>query len=483
MALELRIFGANVQSKSATITAEDRTNVYFDIPTEPDRAPVTAYGTPGTTTWCRPSGAVTRAMYYMPSLGGALVLQGFKLFLIIDGKPKKIATLSNDNDVSGSAHITDNGTQLLIITQNYGYIVDTKNSYHVTDITSQLPAGGCDSCTFLDGYFIVNRRGTQQFFISNVYDGLVWDALNFASAEASPDNLQAVAANNGYLYLLGTLTTEIWVNNGGALFPFDRIQGATITYGLVANDSLAVMNDSLVALVRDRYGMLAIGMIQNGRFSELSTPDITYIINKYSNVQSAVGFVYALNGRYFYQITFDSTATWLYDFKSGAWSRIASWDMIHSKYLRGLAFGQKLVVSSYSTGELALLDADVFTEEGAQIVREIRFNQVFAPSQNFSLVSRMRAWFETGQGLLANDNPPTTPQGVNPTVFLQISRDSGHTWGQYLQTELGKRGEFTARAEWRRLGQARAWVFKIRMTDPVRFCLTDVTLSVGEANS
>ena len=481
MALDIRIFGANVQSKSATITAEDRTNVYFDIPTEPDRAPVTAYGTPGTTAWCRPSGAATRVMYYMPSLQGALVLQGFKLFLIKNGKPKKIANLSNDNDTKGTAHITDNGTQLLIITQNYGYIVDTKNNYHVTDITSQLPAGGCDSCAFLDGYFIVNRRGTQQFFISNVYDGLVWDALNFASAEASPDNLMAVAANNGYLYLLGELTTEIWVNNGGSLFPFDRIQGATITYGLVANDSLAVMNDSLVGLVRDRYGMLAIGMIQSGRFSELSTPDITYIINKYTDVASAVGFVYALNGRYFYQISFYPTATWLYDFKSGAWSRIASWDQDYSKYLRGLAFGQKFVVSSATTGELALLNADVYTEEGAQIVRDIRFNQVFAPSQNYSLVSRFRAWFETGQGLLASDDP-TKPQGVNPTVFLQISRDGGHTWGQYLETELGRRGEFNSRAEWRRLGQARAWVFKIRMTDPVKFVLTDVTLSIGEAN-
>jgi hypothetical protein len=123
----------------------------------------------------------------------------------------------------------------------------------------------------------------------------------------------------------------------------------------------------------------------------------------------------------------------------------------------------------------------VYTEEGAQIVRDIRFNQVFAPSQNFSLVSRFRAWFETGQGLVASSDP-TKPQGVNPTVFLQISRDGGHTWGQYLETELGRRGEFNARAEWRRLGQARAWVFKIRMTDPVKFVLTDVTLSIGEAN-
>jgi len=481
MAFDLRIFGNNVKSKSSTITAEDRTNVYFDIPTEPDRAPVAAYGTPGTETFCYPSGAVTRGMYYMPSTGGALVLQGRKLFLITISTPTLVATLPNSNDTDGSAHFTDNGTQLLIVTSGFGYIVDTTNAYKIYDISAKLPEGGSDSCTFLDGYFIVNRRNTQQFYISSPYNGLVWSALDFASAESSPDNLVAVSANNGYLHLLGELSTEIWVNNGGALFPFDRIQGATITYGLVSIDSLAVINTSLIGLVRDRYGMLAIGTIAGGQFAAISTPDITYIINKYSAITTAVGFVYGLNGRYFYQITFNGNASWLYDFKAQAWSRIASWDLDYSKYQFGLAFGTKFIVSSATTGQLASISADVYTEEGQPIVREITFNQIFAPTQNFSLISRIRAWMETGQGLVGT-NLLTTPQGINPTVYLQLSRDSGHTWGERLPTEIGRRGEFTSRAEWRRLGQARSWCIRLRMTDPCKFVLTDISLAIGEAN-
>lgn len=76
----------------------------------------------------------------------------------------------------------------------------------------------------------------------------------------------------------------------------------------------------------------------------------------------------------------------------------------------------------------------------------------------------------------------SSTQGVNPTVYLQISRDSGHTWGERLPTEIGRRGEFTARAEWRRLGQARAWAIKLRMTDPVKFVLVDMAIAAGEAN-
>lgn len=695
MGFDVRVFGQGIKSKSSTITAEDRLNVYFEVPSEADRSPIAAYGTAGTEYFCMPSGFVTRAMYYMPSLLGALVLQGRKLFLISDaGKVKKIAELPNYTDIDGEGYFTDNGSQLLLITYNHGYIIDTKNNYQITDITDQLPEGGSDSCCFLDGYFIVNRRNTQQFFISNLYDGLVWNALDFASAESSPDNLKAVAANNGYLYLFGELTTEIWVNNGGALFPFDRIQGSTITYGLVSTDSLAVINTAFIGLMRDRYGMLAIGTIEGGQFHELSTPDLSYIINGYETVSAADAFVYALNGRYFYQITFKEHATWLYDFKSGAWSRIASWDMEWSRYRYGLAFNRRFIVSSADTGRLATLNADVYTEEGYPIAREIRFNHVFAPTQNYSIVSRFRAWMDTGNGLVKygansgggiggwiigdnngymllltgedfldkssqnnavtvndtvtlegargylmtngylstgqfvdyitadkyrflativldsldmgggepfvgaalltcntfsfeigatalylndfsgmthivsfgfqvgveynikiewagtglrgvivwindvvvfdepvvtfptnttnptingtsvggwrklptynikgtmknvlwqaviNNDPPhysqpqptEIQQGYEPTLYLQISRDKGNTWGNYLPTTLGKRGEFYKRAEWRRLGQARDWAFKIRMTDPVKFCLTDVSLAIGEAN-
>jgi hypothetical protein len=128
-------------------------------------------------------------------------------------------------------------------------------------------------------------------------------------------------------------------------------------------------------------------------------------------------------------------------------------------------------------GKLYKYDANVFTENGLPVVREIILNQIFADSQNFTIISRLRAWFETGQGL-----PQPAQQGFNPKVLLQISRDSGHTWGSWMETEVGKLGEYNSRAEWRRLGQARNWAFKIRMTDPIKFCLVAMTLMSMEAN-
>jgi hypothetical protein len=478
----ISIFGGATQSKSSVITSEGRTNVYFDIQDSPDRAPVAAYGTPGATLLHTLSSYPSRGLYFMQSKG-VLISVNFNKVYAINAQNVIIFTgeLPNADDYLGSVSMADNGNQLLIITNTHGYCISVTGlftTFTIVDITGVLPANGATNCCYLDGYFVVGEKNSQKFYISHLYDGLLWDALDFASAEASPDTLNAVYALNGYLYLLGYLTTELWANSGDPLFPFTRVQGAMAKYGSVTPHTLSAKDDIVVGLYQNRLGQLSVGALSGTNFTPLSSPDIDYWLNKYKNPELGRGFVYSLNGRYFYQITFpNDERTWLYDFKSFAWTSLSSWGSQFSIVGTGASYFSNIIVSDRTTGNLYRLSADVFTENGAQIVREIVFNQVFADSQNFTLVSRVRAWFETGQGLVDPD-----AQGYNPTVYLQVSRDAGHTWGSWMQTTLGKIGNYTDRAEWRRLGQARTWSFKVRMTDPVKFVLTDIALLTQEAN-
>jgi hypothetical protein len=62
----------------------------------------------------------------------------------------------------------------------------------------------------------------------------------------------------------------------------------------------------------------------------------------------------------------------------------------------------------------------------------------------------------------------TTGQGSDPIIMLQVSKDGGHTWGNEIWVPFGKIGEYRRRAVWRRLGRSRDWVFKFRVTDPVK---------------
>jgi len=172
MTTQISIFGSANQSKSSVITAQNRVNVYFEPAESPDRAPVAAYGTPGATLYQTPSAYPSRGMYYMQSKE-ILISVHFNKIYAMDSQnvATLVGTLSQADDYNGGASMADNGTELLIITDMGGYIVTVTGAplsltYAITNITGQLPAGLCDNCCFLDGYFIVNATGTQQFFIS-----------------------------------------------------------------------------------------------------------------------------------------------------------------------------------------------------------------------------------------------------------------------------------------------------------------------------
>lgn len=476
MPQEISLFGLGQQSKSPNITAMHRLNVYYDVQVQADKTAIAAYGTPGTNLFASPSTQQTRGIHWFEADSALYVVQRGDLRKVLyNGTSTVVASLTalHPTDTSGKVSMANNGTQICIVTGSYGYIYNTVTNVF-TDITASLPAGGSDTVTFLDSYFIVNRAGTGQFYISGSYDGLTWNALDFATAESNPDNLMAVMSDKGYLALFGTSSLEVWVNSGELAFPFSRVNGAPSPSGLAARWSLSRCGDYITGLFRNKHGALFIGQLQGYQVVQISTPDIDYIINKYASPSDAVGFGYTLNGRIYYQISFQSAGkTWLYDVMSNAWTQLSSWN--DTRHLGDLccAFETKLVVTDYKNGSLYEFSQDAYTDNGAPIVREITSGHVFTTGRNKTRITRLRIDMEGGVGDRTTENP---------TISLQISRDGGHIWGQELPTTLGEQGHFHRRAEWRRLGWARDWVFKIRCTDPVKFVLMQGVIEATEAS-
>ncbi len=77
----------------------------------------------------------------------------------------------------------------------------------------------------------------------------------------------------------------------------------------------------------------------------------------------------------------------------------------------------------------------------------------------------------------------TTGQGSDPQAMLQISKDNGNSWGVELWRDIGAIGNYTQRVIWRRLGMARDWVFKLRITDPIPVHITGTVLKARRAKS
>jgi len=51
---------------------------------------------------------------------------------------------------------------------------------------------------------------------------------------------------------------------------------------------------------------------------------------------------------------------------------------------------------------------------------------------------------------------------------MQYSKDGGHTWSDEVWDSFGQIGQYNARASFLRMGRARDWLFKFRVTDPVK---------------
>ena len=356
--------------------------------------------------------------------------------------------------------------------------------------------------TFLDSYFIVNVVGTKQFWLSAPYDGFYWDPLQYASKEAYTDNLQAVTVDNGCLVLLGAVSQEYWQNTGSYPFPLQRIAGSPTDVGLVAIRSFSRCGGQLMYLGRSRRGGISVVRVENYRCIPVSTPDLDYNFQNYQSPEDAIAYSYRLAGHDFYVISFQAEKkTWMYDATSDVWSELTSGADSRHYSQRAAQFQNVIYASDYRNGNLYTYDVNTYTDNGDYIARELITPHFFADTSFNKLhIYRLRLDMEQGQSeatrpmptqfeaflITENDSILETEVGqdiissyytadvpviYNPQAMLQVSRDGGYTYGNEMWTSFGQVGQYLKRAEWRRLGVSRNYVFKFRITDPVKCVL------------
>lgn len=446
------LFGLGNVGKSPNVSAQQRKNLYVEIQQDPEANGLVLYPTPGLSSFATlPS--VVRGLHQMGDYFYAV--SGSKLYRVAnDATTTELGSLLTSTE---RVDMSDNGTQLVITDGTYGYTWNTSTLAfaRITDVDFPAPS----STTYLNSYTVVSETGSGRFYISSSYDATAWDALDFATAEGSPDNLVRVMADNGVLYLFGTKTTEIWGDSGASDFPFARMGASAIEWGLAAKWSLAKFMDSLIFLRKNRLGAVQVCVLAGNQSAPVSTPEMDYVFSQYSAVSDATGFAYMLSGHPMYQINFPTAGeSWLYDGLSKAWSRLESNGGRHKAEIH-VQFLDRSYVSDYATGQIYRIDQSAYSDDGDPIVREFvsRHNK----AGDYLSISQLWLEMEAGVGLESG-------QGSSPQVMMQVSRDGGHTWGAERWANFGQIGEYGARAVWNRLGRSRDWVFRFRVTDPVK---------------
>ena len=396
--------------------------------------------------------------------------------VLIDGTYVLKGTLLTDQ---GLVWMADNGTEVMIVDGTYGYIYNTSTEVF-TQITDADYPGGVTT-TFQDGYFISVDPQTQKARNCTLYDGTNWDALDFASAEGDPDYLVAAISNRRELWLYGVLSTEVWYNSGGTDFPFDRIQGAVIGFGIAAKNSFALCDNSPTFLARTTApdGQRVIIQVKGYQAQIISTDAINEEIAKMSNVNDAEGFSYMQEGHSFYVITFPiGNKTFVYDAATGLWHERATLDDegdLNRWRPRTYSFFNNFhMVGDYQNGNIYRLKMDVYTENGAEIKRlRVAPEVIEKEDRQPFYIDRLQVPMKTGVGTV-------TGQGSDPKCMLRYSVDYGRTWSNERFASLGKIGETKTRVRFNRLGRARRRYFELSGTDPVEWVLEGSAIINGD---
>ena len=231
------------------------------------------------------------------------------------------------------AHISSNGVggdQLFIVSGGSGYLFELSTNTFTPIADEDFPApalmGG-----YLDGYFLALKTHSIEVYFSALLDGEDWNALDFLAISQYSDMIQAIAINNRELWCFGSKHTQVWVNTGDALVPFQPLDASYQEAGCAAPFSVAQLDNTIFWLAGDERGSRRVMKAQGYTPLRVSTHAIEYYLNTLARVSDAIGFSFQMEGHAFYALYLPAAdTTLLYDVATQMWMKWAQWDTVQS---------------------------------------------------------------------------------------------------------------------------------------------------------
>ena len=340
---------------------------------------------------------------------------------------------------------SDNGIDLMVVGGNgYAYTPTTSTLKNMNVEEGWFPA---DTVAYMDGYFIFNRSGSGQFFISKLYSTEI-DPIDWASGESAPDDTVGVIVTSRQLWIVGERTIEVWYDSGDPDFPFTRVSGAVSDIGCANHQTLAKIKTAVLFVGIDNKVYMTNGYTP----TPISTPAVELsLIN--ADRTKLLAFAYTENGAWFYVLTINDNTTYVYDPDTAQWHKRKSSTIEKWKISGAINIYEDGTAVGFSGKDFHSLSINHLTENGDRIRREA----VTLPVNN--TVNRIRV-HEVQLDMEGGFN-------IEAKVQLELSRDSGKTWGNKIDATTGAIGEYQRRVRWLRLGQTRDTIFKIVITDAI----------------
>lgn len=475
--MDIGFIGGAYVARSVNFGAERCVNLYPEVGNGNTKSVAMLIGTPGMYPWLSMSGAVvetyTRGLYRFSDTIGIGVTTGTVFSISSAGVATAIGSIS---PATTPVSMADNGSVVMLVTGSEGYFIDPVAGT-VTLITDTDFIAG-PKVAFLAGRFVWPQANSGRFQWTEVY-GTNIDSLDFATAEASPDNIVSQIAGFGELWEFGVNSTEVFQPSGDSDLPFAKVQGAAMEIGCEAPYSVAKIDSSFLWLGRSDEGRGIVWRAINYQPQRISTHAVEFAIASYGDVSDAVAFTYQQEGHSFYQITFPGAdKTWVYDIATNLWHERAWRDPADGtlkahRAICQMNFANSTIVGDSMSTNLHKLQLDTYTDLVSEDpIPRIRACRHLSADLKRQFFRSLQIDIESGVGLVT---------GEDPQLMLRWSDDGGHTWSNGHVASMGEVGEYTRRARWRRLGWARDRVFEVTITDPVKVIMIGATAEVEVA--
>lgn len=438
------------QHRFKSVAAQRILNAYMEKAPQGSKNPVALVGSYGIADYATAGNGPHRGGTVVK--GVPYVVSGDALYRInADKSADRLGTIPNIDRVT----MAGDGTRLMTASGGRGYVWNGTTVVAISD--PDLP--GVEWVQYLDGYFVAGWEGSV--YVSAPFDPMTWNALDFAGAEASPDNIVGAIVEKRELFLGGQDSIEVFVNTGNADFPLERIPSGFSEIGLLSKFGMAKADNSVFFPATD----FTVRRMQGYTPVVISTPVISQAIEDLSD-KTLFGMAWTEGGHTFYSMSC-SEWTKVYDCSTQLWHDRSSYGHAFWRPAMALnAYGQWLVGDQMSN-RLGSLSPLTFAEWGEhQIMLATAY---VPPDANAQIdVPRLEIVFDAGNGLVEG-------QGSDPMMMIRQSITEGQTWGNSHERSMGKIGEFRRRAVWNRAGYASLPVprtFEVSISDRVRRSLS-----------
>lgn len=376
---------------------------------------------------------------------------------------------------SGRVSMDDNGTQLMILVPGgKGYIYNENAGTPFQEITDPdfTANGNPQYVLFIDGFFAVTTD-SKKWIISNLNDGLAWNALDFSTAESDPDIIVAPVKFRNQIFITGSQTTEAFRNTpNGSGFPFIR-SNIFMDKGCFAPFTLIDAHNTFFMIGGGKNESPAVWRFAGSDYQKISTTAIDNILAGFTKeiIDAAFAFRYADKGGYFIGFTVDEF-TFVFDVINNRWHERVS--LVDGDSFRWRvnsiieAYGRVLVGDAID-GRIGELSKNIYTEYG-NIIPRIISTQPFDNMGNSIKVPMIELVFEAGVG---NTDRP------DPVISMDVSED-GKTWKYERRRSMGKIGEFRRRAIWYKNGRfPHFMILRWKLSDPVKPVIIKARATIG----